>query len=122
MKSVTKSIRLSSAEAQRLAQIARLEAVPEAALLKKWVLAGMQEQALDRAILLYTKRQVSLGEAAQIAGIPYMAMVAELERRGIALMDGSEAEILEGFEKLAEEFELPALHRSDPRTPRPVSG
>ncbi|MBC8097591.1 MAG: UPF0175 family protein [Akkermansiaceae bacterium] len=44
------------------------------------------EQALiDLAVGLYTRREVSLGRAAKVAGMPYVAFMHELGRRGVCL-------------------------------------
>lgn len=40
---------------------------------------------LELAIGLYTGRQMTLGRAAQIAGVPYVFFMRELGRRGIVL-------------------------------------
>lgn len=43
------------------------------------------EGRLEMAIGLYTGRQITLGQAAQLAGVPYVFFMRELGRRGIAL-------------------------------------
>jgi predicted HTH domain antitoxin len=40
---------------------------------------------LELAIGLYTGRQLTLGQAAQVAGVPYVLFMRELGHRGIAL-------------------------------------
>ena len=40
---------------------------------------------LEVAIGLYTGRQLTLGQAAQVAGVPYVFFMRELGRRGIVL-------------------------------------
>lgn len=41
---------------------------------------------LELAVTLFDREQISLGLAAQIAGLPYREMLDELGRRGIALI------------------------------------
>src|SRR5205823_15133715 len=52
-KRVTKSIRLTTEEADDLAQLVTGTAYAEAALLRQWVLAGMQQFRVVEAIRLY---------------------------------------------------------------------
>jgi predicted HTH domain antitoxin len=48
--------------------------------------AGSSGAKLELAAALFDREQVSLGLAAQIAGLPYSEMVDELGRRGIAVI------------------------------------
>src|SRR5262245_35661495 len=52
-KRVTKSIRLTTEEAEDLAQLVTGTAYAEAALLRQWVLAGMQQFRIVEATRLY---------------------------------------------------------------------
>lgn len=45
--------------------------------------AGSPEALLELAVRLYESDQVSLGRAAEVAGLPYGRMVDELGRRGV---------------------------------------
>jgi predicted HTH domain antitoxin len=45
--------------------------------------AGAPEALLELAVALYESDQISLGRAAEVAGLPYGRMVDELGRRGI---------------------------------------
>jgi predicted HTH domain antitoxin len=40
---------------------------------------------LELAIGLYTGRQLTLGQGAQLAGVPYVVFMRELGRRGVTL-------------------------------------
>lgn len=44
---------------------------------------GTSEALLELAVALYESDQISLGRAAEVAGLPYRDMVDELGRRGI---------------------------------------
>jgi hypothetical protein len=59
-KRVTKSIRLTEAEAAELAQLVTGTAYAEAALLWQWVLVGMQQFRVAEAIRAYQEGQVDL--------------------------------------------------------------
>lgn len=48
--------------------------------------APAQGALLDLAAALYEREQISLGRAAEIAGLAYAEMVDELGRRGIATL------------------------------------
>jgi len=45
--------------------------------------AGLPEALLELAVALYESDQVSLGRAAEVAGLPYSQMIDELGRRGL---------------------------------------
>ena len=63
-KRVTKSIRLTKEEATTLAQLVEGTAYAEAALLRQWVLAGMQQFRLTEAMRAYQDGQVTVQQAA----------------------------------------------------------
>ncbi|MBK6787556.1 MAG: UPF0175 family protein [Betaproteobacteria bacterium] len=44
---------------------------------------GTPEALLELAVALYESDQISLGRAAEVAGLPYSSMIDELGRRGI---------------------------------------
>ena len=48
--------------------------------------AGSPEALMEIAITLYESDQISLGRAAEVAGLPYGRMVDELGRRGIPVV------------------------------------
>jgi predicted HTH domain antitoxin len=48
--------------------------------------AGTPAALLELAVALYAFDQISLGRAAEVAGLPYSCMVDELGRRGIAVV------------------------------------
>lgn len=58
-KRVTKSIRRTTEEADDLAQLVTGTAYAEAALLRQWVLAGMQQFRIVEAIRLYQDGHVA---------------------------------------------------------------
>lgn len=55
--------------------------------------AGSQRVRLEVAVSLYDQGQISLGQAAGIAGVPYGDMINELGRRGIATVRYSADEL-----------------------------
>jgi len=47
---------------------------------------GTPEALLELAVALYESDQISLGRAAEVAGLPYSQMIDELGRRGIPVV------------------------------------
>ena len=96
------AIQLSEDESRTLAELSRRQHLPEAALLRKLVLDGLESCRLQQAVGDYERGAINLGEAAVRAGIAVEQMLAELDRRGIAI--GSADQVAEGLENLAELF------------------
>ncbi len=48
--------------------------------------AGAPRALLELAVALYESDQISLGRAAEVAGLPYSQMIDELGRRGIPVV------------------------------------
>lgn len=84
---VTKSIRLSDAEARELAAYLSLVGGTEAALLKEATLRGLREIRLARAVTAYIDG-ASSSEAARIAGLPRAPFLQALMDRGVAVLRG----------------------------------
>lgn len=118
-RAITKSVRLTPEEAAELDRVCREEPVTEAALLKKWVLDGLRQWKLDRAVNAYARREVSLREGAAMAEVPLNAFMAEVERRSVVIMDVDEVTFHENLERLGRQFDLPNLARAArPAPPR----
>jgi len=84
---VTKSIRLSDAEAREVAAYLSLVGGTEAALLKEATLRGLREIRLSRAVSAYIDG-ASSSEAARIAGLPRAPFLQALMDRGVAVLRG----------------------------------
>jgi hypothetical protein len=84
---VTKSIRLSAAEAREIAACLRLVGGTEAALLKEATLRGLREIRLSRAVAAYTEG-ASSSEAARIARMPRAPFLQALMDRGVTVLRG----------------------------------
>ena len=95
---VTKSIRLSEAEARDVAAYVEMVGGSEAALLKEAALRGLREIRLSRAVAAFTEG-ASSSEAAHIAGLPRAVFLDELMERGVHVLrgPGSVAAELEGY-------------------------
>jgi len=89
---VTKSIRLSSQEARELATFSKRSAASEAALMKKWLLQGLQNEKMERAIRAYMQRKTDLRGGSVLAGVSYNRFLHEVQMRNIVVLDE------EGFE------------------------
>ena len=99
---ITKSIRLSTAESAEIAQLSAQTAVSEAALLKQWVLIGVQSHKLDLAVQAYMNDGVDIRGGAQMAGVSYNRFVHELENRRVVILE--DERFLDNLSSLAELF------------------
>ena len=90
-KRVTKSIRLTTEEAEDLAQLVTGTAYAEAALLRQWVLAGMQQFRIAEAIRMYQDGHVDISQAAARARLPVAILLDEMAARKVAILDQPDA-------------------------------
>ncbi len=102
-KRVTKSVRLTTDEAANLAQLVAGTAYAEAALLRQWVLAGMQQFRVAEAVRAYQDGDMDVRQAAAQAHLPVAVFLDELSARKVALLDQSDA-FGPGLEALREAF------------------
>lgn len=110
MNTVTKSIRLTPTESEEIAMLSAQSAISEAALMKKWVLDGLQAYKLNLALQAYMDRRIDLRGGAQMAGISYNRFLHEIESRNIVVLD--DEGFLEQLAFLAERFESEPLKRA----------
>lgn len=90
-KRVTKSMRLTPDEAADLAQLVAGTAYAEAALLRQWVLAGMQQFRVAEAIHAYQDGYMDVRQAAAQAHLPVAVFLDELAARKVTLLDQPDA-------------------------------
>jgi hypothetical protein len=90
-KRVTKSIRLTPEEADELGRLVEGTAYAEAALLRQWVLAGMQQFRVTEAIRAYQEGHVDLRAAAERARLPVAVLLEELAARKVAVLEDADA-------------------------------
>ncbi len=102
-KSVTKSIRLDEDNSEKLKQISQDEGVSEAALLKRFVLKGIAEQRLEKAIIAYKRGEADLSAAAKYAEISVYHMMNELAKRDITIPAEAE-KFMDGLKTLMDTF------------------
>jgi hypothetical protein len=107
---VTKSVRLTQAEAKELSGVARLTAASESALMKKWILEGIQAQKLDRAIKSYMERETDLRGGAAMAGVSYNRFWHEVQKRHIVILEDDH--FLDRLSELANLFDSAPLRRA----------
>ena len=86
---VTKSIRLRLEEADELAHLVANTAYSEAALMRQWVLVGM-ERRVSEAIRAYQEAEVDLRGVAERAGLPVAVLLEEMAARKVAVLDAPE--------------------------------
>jgi hypothetical protein len=83
-KRITKSIRLTPEEATDLAQLVAGTAYAEAALLRQWVLTGMQQFRITEAIRAYQEGALEVAQAAAQARLLVAVFLDELAARRVA--------------------------------------
>lgn len=111
---VTKSIRLTEVEADELAQLVAGTAYVEAALLRQWALAGMQQFRVAEAIRAYQDGQVDVWQAAERAHLPVAVFLEEMAARKVAVLEAPDA-FGPGLVALRETFGEEAGVESDAR-------
>jgi predicted DNA-binding protein len=84
---VTKSIRLTEAEATNVRSFVEQTGETEASVLKRAMLRGLEELRLEQAILDYLRNGDSAA-AANLAGLPRARFLDLLADRGVTLLGG----------------------------------
>jgi predicted DNA-binding protein len=107
---VTKSIRLTPEESDELTRLAQQTASTEAALMKKWVLKGMEAQKLEFAIQAYMQRKTDLRGGAAMAGVPYNRFLREVQARNIVILENDR--FLDRLAFLAKAFDSKTLRQA----------
>jgi len=107
---VTKSIRLTPEESDELTKLAEQTTSTEAALMKKWVLEGMEAQKLEFAIQAYMQRKTDLRGGAAMAGVPYNRFLREVQARNIVILENDR--FLDHLAFLAEAFDNKTLRQA----------
>lgn len=102
-KTITKSVRLSPAESEALAQLSAQTSLPESFLMKKWINEGIQAEKMDMAIEAYMKRRTDLRGGAAMAGVSYNHFMREVQERNIVILDDNN--MLESLSFLADAFD-----------------
>ena len=107
---VSKTIRLTPEEAEEFSKICQEEPFTESALMKRLVLEGLTRYKLEKAIAAYTRREISIGEGAAMAGISYNRFEKELWDRHIMVL--KDPQFLQTLASLGESFEQPQLFQA----------
>lgn len=84
---------------RRLQEISNETSTNKEELIKSSILKYIQEYNLRKAIRKYTESQVSLGKAAEIAGLPKRMFMYKLQEIGIPL-NLSKNDIVKGMDTL----------------------
>ncbi|MFQ5887078.1 MAG: UPF0175 family protein [Candidatus Hydrothermarchaeales archaeon] len=77
------SVRLEKELLKYAEDKAREEKLPKSAVIRKLLALGVEYDRLKKGIELYRDRKVSLGKAAEIAGVPITQMMDWLLRFGV---------------------------------------
>ncbi len=107
---VTKSVRFTRAEAEMLNNAAQLTAINESALMKKWILEGIQTQKLILAVQAYMERETDLRGGAAMAGVSYNRFLNELQKRNIVVLEDDY--FLDRLAELADAFNNETLRQA----------
>jgi hypothetical protein len=107
---VSKSIRLTRAEAEELTEVASRAAASESALMKKWILEGIQSQKLERAIRAYMERETDLRGGAAMAGVSFNHFLREVQKRHIIILEDDH--FLDRLTELADAFDSEPLRQA----------
>ena len=102
-KRVTKSIRLTRDEAEELRHLVEGTAYAEAALMRQWVVSGMQEFRVAEAIRVYQEGHVDLRAAAAKAHLPVAVLLEEMAARKVAVLENPD-DFGPGLEALRDAF------------------
>jgi len=88
MKSVTVSMRLSTAEAERLERQAREMGIERPTFLKRALRRGVCDLLFERGCEAYRRGEVTLSRAAEIAGLSLRDMMVRMQRADLELSYG----------------------------------
>lgn len=102
-KRVTKSIRLTHDESEELAHLVEGTAYAEAALMRQWVVAGMQQFRITEAIRAYQEGHVGLRATAEKAQLPIAVLLEEMAARKVAVLENPDT-FGPGLEALRDAF------------------
>ena len=90
-KRVTKSVRLTYEEAEELANLVEGTAYAEAALMRQWVLDGMQQFRVREAVRAYQEGHMDLRGAAEQAKLPVAVLLEEMAALKVAVLADADA-------------------------------
>ena len=79
------SIRPTKEIEKRLKKIERLEHMEKSALVRKLLLKGAEEELKQQALELFREKKVSVGKAAEIAGLSVYEILNLIRQKGIYL-------------------------------------
>jgi hypothetical protein len=88
MQTVTISVRVPKAEADRWGQLARDAGMDRAALLKQALRTGCATALFERACAAYRRGDVTLARMAEMAGLSLREMLLRLPQAGLELNYG----------------------------------
>ncbi|MEI6219061.1 MAG: UPF0175 family protein [bacterium] len=88
MQTVTLSVRVPKAEADRWGQLARDAGIDRSTLLKQALRTGCASALFDRACTAYRSGEVTLARAAELAGVTLREMLLRLPQTGLELHYG----------------------------------
>ena len=100
---ITKSIRMTPAEAAEMAALVNETPYSEAALMREWVVKGMRQFRIDQAIRAYQEERADLRSAAERARLPVAVLLEEMAQRKVAALDREDA-FGPGLDALREAF------------------
>jgi len=85
MKTFTISTRLDKQQVNDLENFAKIESLDKSKFLKKLINKSLKEYKIRHALSLYSKKRLSLGKAAEVAGLNIWDFIDSLKRHRISL-------------------------------------
>jgi predicted HTH domain antitoxin len=82
-----RSIALTPDEVDTIQWLAQQESLTERTVIQRIFASGLRTHLLETALHAYSKGRVSIGEAAQMAQMPYLDFFEELRRRRLVVID-----------------------------------
>ena len=89
MQTVTISVRVPKAEADRWGQLARDAGMDRATLFKQALRTGCGNALFERACAAYRRGDVTLSRAAELAGLSLREMLLRMPQAGVELQYGA---------------------------------
>ena len=90
-KRMTKSIRLTHEEAEELVYLVKGTPYLKAALMCRWMLDGMQQFRVRKAIRAYQEGQVDLRSEAERAKLPMAMLLEEIAALKVVILEAHDA-------------------------------
>jgi predicted HTH domain antitoxin len=79
------SIRPTQEIEEKIEELSRIKRMEKSALVRNLLEVGIKEELKEHALDMFIKRRISLGKAAEIAGISFREMLEMIKERDVPL-------------------------------------